>query len=409
MIYTITAPHIHSCEIKLPASKSLSNRQLLINVLSVNQNQPRNLSDSDDTTVMLKALQSDCSHVDVGAAGTSMRFLTAYLSLLDGQHFITGSERMKNRPIAVLVDALRMLGADIEYAEKEGYPPLRINGHELRGGTLTLPGSVSSQYISAIMMIAPLIKGGLHIELTGKIVSKPYIYMTLKTMEQFGVCAIWNNNIIDIPEGQYKHIASEIESDWSAASYWYQIAALAPSISITLNGLLQNSLQGDAEGRFIAEKLGVSTLFDNNNAIISADKNNLINDIFEYDFNSQPDLAQTYVVLCCCLNIKFKFTGLESLKIKETDRIAALINECRKIGFVLHTNNIDTLSWNGEKCATSDEAIQTYKDHRMAMAFAPVAICLGKIRIADPSVVSKSYPAFWTDLQKAGVEIEEEK
>ncbi len=408
MIYNISASNLHSCNISLPASKSISNRHLLINVLSGNPHLPHNLSDSDDTAVMLNALRSDCSHVDVGAAGTSMRFLTAYLALRPQEHFITGSERMKNRPISVLVDALRTLGADIQYAEKDGFPPLHINGKQLSGGSISLPGSISSQYISAIMMIAPMIKNGLRIELTGKIISKPYINMTLKTMEQFGVVATWTDNIIQIPEAQYVHTQTTIESDWSAASYWYQIAALAPQIAVELGGLLPNSLQGDAEGRFIAEKLGVLTQWTNNGVRLQAQPNAATNDTFCFDFNSQPDLAQTYVVLCCCLGVPFTFTGLESLKIKETDRIAALICECKKIGFVLHTNDVDTLSWDGEKCATSAEPIQTYKDHRMAMAFAPAAIKLGSIRISDPSVVSKSYPHYWDDLRLAGFSIVEE-
>ena len=407
MIYNISAPSLHSCNITLPASKSISNRQLLINVLSGNQHLPHNLSDSDDTAVMLNAIRSNCSHVDVGAAGTSMRFLTAYLSQLPSEHFITGSERMKNRPISVLVDALRTLGADIQYVEKEGFPPLRINGKTLSGGSISLPGSISSQYISAIMMIAPMMKNGLRIELTGKIISKPYINMTLKTMEQFGVVATWTDNIIQIPEARYANVETTIESDWSAASYWYQIAALAPHIVIELNGLQADSLQGDADGRFIAEKLGVQTQWTSNGVRLQAHRLAPQNKPFCFDFNSQPDLAQTYVVLCCCMGVPFVFTGLESLKIKETDRISALICECKKIGFVLQTNNVDTLSWNGETCATSAESIQTYKDHRMAMAFAPAAIKLGSINISDPAVVSKSYPHFWDDLQIAGFSVSE--
>lgn len=408
MTYTITVPRLESKTIKLPASKSISNRLLLINVLSANPNIPENLSDSDDTAVMLKALQSDCSLVDVGAAGTSMRFLTAYLSLLPGRHIITGSERMRKRPIEVLVNALRELGADIRYVENEGFPPLEINGQQLHGGSISLPGSISSQYISALMMIAPMMKGGLEINLTGKIVSQPYINMTLKTMEQFGVHGNWDGAKITIPEGDYAHIPSSVESDWSAASYWYEIAALAPSSAEQLSGLYLDSLQGDSEGRHIAEKLGVTTsvVKSNNNLELKA-VNTPVRHL-NYDFNSQPDIAQTFVVTCCCLGVTFKFTGLESLKIKETDRISALINECKKIGFVLHTNDIDTLSWDGETCDPTNEPILTYKDHRMAMAFAPAAIKLGSIRIDDPAVVSKSYPKYWDDLKSVGFVITEE-
>lgn len=408
MIYTITAPQLTSETIKLPASKSISNRLLLINVLSANPELPENLSDSDDTAVMLKALQSDCSHVDVGAAGTSMRFLTAYLALRPGRHVITGSERMKKRPIAILVDALRQLGAEITYMENEGFPPLEIVGQELKGGTISLPGNVSSQFVSALMMIAPMIKGGLTIELTGKIVSQPYIRMTLKTMEQLGVKGSWNGSVIEIPEGKYQHKSSFVESDWSAASYWYEIAALAPRLTVKLTGLDLDSLQGDSEGRNIAAKLGVSTKQDasDNTLVLTASGKALSH--LEYDFNSQPDIAQTFVVMCCCMGVTFHFTGLESLKIKETDRITALINECRKIGFVLQSNNVDDLGWDGTTCEVSDEAILTYKDHRMAMAFAPAAMKIGKVRIDDPGVVSKSYPNYWNDLQKIGVSVAEE-
>lgn len=407
MIYTVTAPKLESKKIKLPASKSISNRILLINVLSANENRPENLSDSDDTAVMLKAIESDCSHVDVGAAGTSMRFLTAYLSLRPGRHIITGSERMKKRPIAILVDALRSIGADIKYVENEGFPPLEIVGRELNGGTINLPGNVSSQFISALMMIAPMIKGGLKIELTGKIVSQPYIHMTLKTMEEFGINGKWTGSEIIIPEGKYAHIPSFVESDWSAASYWYEIVALAQTVKEKLIGLYPDSRQGDSEGRNIAAKLGVTTTLDRNDNTLELQKNGQSVSHLEYDFNSQPDIAQTFVVMCCCLGITFKFTGLESLKIKETDRISALINECKKLGFVLQTNDIDMLSWDGTKCKRSDEPIATYKDHRMAMAFAPAALVLGEIKIDDPAVVSKSYPNFWNDLKEVGFRITE--
>lgn len=406
MIYTVKAKETTSGTIKLPASKSISNRQLLINVLSGSRMLPDNLSDSDDTAVMLKALQSDKTHVDVGAAGTSMRFLTAYLSLLPGKHIITGSERMKKRPIGILVDALREIGAEISYAENEGFPPLEINGHELSGGKISLPGNVSSQYISALMMIAPMVKGGLRIELTGKVVSQPYIHMTLQTMAEYGVNGEWNGTSITIPEGRYDERKTTVESDWSASSYWYEIAALTPGKEYKLLGLNQESQQGDAEVKNIAAHLGVETRFEKDGVVISAtgkaDKH------FDYDFNSQPDLAQTFVVLCCLMGVTFRFTGLESLKIKETDRINALINECKKIGYIIKTNDIDELTWDGERCPKSEEAIATYKDHRMAMAFAPASYALEEVKIDDPGVVSKSYPSYWEDLESIGIVIEKE-
>lgn len=405
MIYTVKSGEITGGEISLPSSKSISNRLLLINVLCHSPYIPSNLSESDDTKAMLNALESDCSLVDVGAAGTSMRFLTAFLSLSEGHHVITGSERMKNRPIALLVDALRSLGASIEYMEKEGFPPLSIDGRKLKGGTIQLPGNVSSQYISALMMIAPMVDGGLTIELTGKVISKPYIYMTLKTMESFGVKAQWDGNTISIPEGEYTPRAASVESDWSAASYWYSIAALAPGKSFTLCGLHQQSLQGDSQGAAIAANLGVSTTYNAFGVTICADSKPAAH--LEYDFNSQPDLAQTFVTLCCLLGTTFKFTGLESLKIKETDRIGALVTEMRKLGYVLSTNDADTIEWHGERCAASDEPIATYKDHRMAMAFAPAALLRGTITIDDPMVVTKSYPRFWDDLKSIGFEVKE--
>ena len=369
---------------------------------------PENLSDSDDTRVMLKAIESDCSHVDVGAAGTSMRFLTAYLALLPGEHVITGSARMKQRPIALLVDALRKLGADINYVENEGFPPLRIVGRQLQGGHIALPGNVSSQYISALMMIAPMVSGGLQIELEGKINSRPYIAMTLATMRSYGVEGDWHDNIISIPEGRYTPIKTSVEADWSASSYWYEIAALCPDCTFHLKGLRSESLQGDSAVQHIAENLGVTTEFTADGVIVKKTKNAV--EHFDYDFSSQPDLAQTFVVASCLLGVKFRFTGLESLKIKETDRMGALVAELRKLGYALTSNNIDTLEWNGEKVAVEDKPmICTYKDHRMAMAFMPAVVVLPQagIVIDDPDVVSKSYPAFWSDMISVGLEIEE--
>ncbi|MBP5419628.1 MAG: 3-phosphoshikimate 1-carboxyvinyltransferase [Bacteroidales bacterium] len=406
--YVLRRSAFRSADITLPTSKSISNRLLLINVLCHSPYKPENISDSDDTRVMLRAVESDCSLVDVGAAGTSMRFLTAYLSLLPGEHVITGSERMKQRPIALLVDALRSLGADIQYVENEGFPPLKIVGKELQGGMVILPGNVSSQYISALMMIAPMVKGGLQIVLKGKINSRPYIDMTLSVMKSYGVDGEWNDNKISIPEGRYMPQQNRVEADWSAASYWYEMAALCPQCTFHLIGLQRESLQGDSAVKKIAEALGVTTEFCEDGVIVSKTKNAVSQ--FNYDFSSQPDLAQTFVVASCLMNIKFSFTGLESLKIKETDRLGALVAELRKLGYVLNSNNIDTLTWNGERIEPmSMPIINTYKDHRMAMAFmSAVAVYPdASITIDDPDVVSKSYPMFWRDMQAAGLVIEE--
>lgn len=381
----------------LPSSKSISNRLLLLNVLSGSGVVPENVSESDDTKVMRQALDGNLEHVDVGAAGTSMRFLTAYLALMEGIHTITGSERMKQRPITLLVDALRSLGAEIEYVEKEGYPPLRIKGGNLTSGVIELDGSVSSQYISALLMIAPQIEGGLTMRLMGKINSRPYIAMTLELMSRFGAKYEWKDNQIVVSGGGYTYSPIRVESDWSAASYWYAIASLTPGREYVLEGLERNSLQGDSVVVQIAAGLGVETVFTSSGIIIKATGKTPENYI--YDFSQQPDLAQTFVVLCCLLGVRFSFTGLESLKIKETDRITALITELRKVGYTLMTNDTDTIEWNGDyREKQSTAVISTYKDHRMAMAFAPIAFVMGDIKIDDPMVVTKSYPRYWEDF-----------
>jgi len=400
MIYKISRSSLSEKVIKvkyLPSSKSISNRLLLLNVLSGSGVVPENVSESDDTKVMRQALNGNLEHVDVGAAGTSMRFLTAYLALTEGIHTITGSERMKQRPITLLVEALRSLGAEIEYIETEGYPPLRIKGGCLKSGVVELDGSVSSQYISALLMIAPQIDGGLTMRLVGKVNSRPYIAMTLDLMSSFGAKYEWVDNQITVSGGGYTYSPMRVESDWSAASYWYAIAALTPGREYVLEGLEQKSLQGDSAVVQIAAGLGVETFFGSNSITIKSTGD--IPQRYEYDFSQQPDLAQTFVVLCCMLGVSFTFTGLESLKIKETDRITALVVELGKLGYTLQTNGKDTIEWKGEHSEVSQVAtISTYKDHRMAMAFAPAALVVGDIMIDDPMVVTKSYPRYWDDL-----------
>ncbi|MDR0542845.1 MAG: 3-phosphoshikimate 1-carboxyvinyltransferase [Dysgonamonadaceae bacterium] len=391
MIYTLQAPSAIRAKIRLPASKSISNRVLILNALSHSPYPVENLSDSDDTKVLCKALQSSGSDFDIGAAGTSMRFLAARLALSfepvskfqSSQYTITGTHRMKNRPIGLLVDALRQCGAEIEYLEKEGFPPLLIRGKQLQGGTIVLNGSVSSQYISALLMIAPCMEKGLALHLQGAVISKPYILMTLGLMEKFGVKAQWKSSVIEIKPQQYIPCPFRVESDWSAASYWYEIRALAPENSqIELIGLDKNSLQGDAKA---------DDLF------------RLLNGRFHYDFINEPDLAQTLAVTCCLLNIPFRFTGLQSLRIKETDRLSALQTELRKLGYVIQIEEDSILKWMGDRCESEPRPIiATYEDHRMAMSFAPACLKTGEIRIADPEVVSKSYPAYWNDLAAAG-------
>lgn len=408
MKYNVTAPHSLQCVVQLPASKSISNRALILHALSYSAYEIENLSACDDTQVMVSALDSDSSHFDIKAAGTAMRFLTAFLSKIVGEWTITGTERMKQRPIKILVDALNSIGARIEYMEKEGYPPLRIFGSALQGGEITLNGGVSSQYISALLMVAPLMENGLKLHLEGDVISKPYINLTLQLMAQFGVTAKWDQQTITVTPQTYQPIPFKVESDWSAASYWYQCMLFAPNSEIELLGLFRNSLQGDAHGAELFAQLGIGTTFTPRGVVLKRNGNSCKK--LTYNFVNEPDLAQTFVVACLFTNTPFRFTGLQSLRIKETDRIAALQKEVRKLGYVLMDSNNSILEWNGERCeAMLDPVIDTYDDHRMAMAFAPIALVRdGGIAIADPSVVSKSYPNYWADLLQAGFIIDQE-
>ncbi|NLI73014.1 MAG: 3-phosphoshikimate 1-carboxyvinyltransferase [Bacteroidales bacterium] len=390
-------------EIILPASKSISNRVLILNALSYSPYEIENLSDCDDTRVMVDAFDSNSTHFDVGAAGTSMRFLTAFLAKTVGEWTITGSERMKNRPIKVLVDALNLLGGRVEYMEKEGFPPLRIFGSALMGGEISLDGGISSQYISALMMIAPYMQNGLKINLKGKIISKPYIEMTRRMMADFGVKVDFRGNRIDIKPQTYQPIRYRVESDWSAASYWYEMLTFAEGGKIKLNGLMKNSLQGDSQVAEIYRDFGIKTEYFDNYIVITKSTTSgfeLSTSALEIDFTDIPDLAQTVVVTCCMKDIPFRFSGLQSLKIKETNRITALINELKKLGFLLHEPAEGQLAWSGEKCESEKTpSIATYEDHRMAMAFTPVAL-IRPVEIQHPEVVTKSYPRFWEDINQ---------
>ena len=405
MKYRITAPALLKASVKLPASKSICNRALILNALSYSPYDIQNLSDCDDTEVMVKALNSNERDFDIKAAGTAMRILTAYLSKVVGEWTITGTERMKNRPIKILVDALNALGAKVEYMEKEGYPPLRIFGSALQGGEISLAGGVSSQYISALLMIAPLMENGLTLHLEGNIISKPYINLTLQLMAQYGVKAEWNGSTIKVRPQEYNPIPFTVESDWSAASYWYAMMALSRNAEIELLGLFKNSLQGDSAGAKLFAQLGVGTTFTERGVLLRRNGNSVKK--LNYNFVNEPDLAQTFVVACVLMNTPFRFTGLQSLKIKETDRIEALKTELRKLGYLLTDSNDSILEWNGERCEPEEHpVIATYEDHRMAMAFAPAALVRPEgIEIANPEVVSKSYPHFWEDLKAAGYSI----
>ena len=407
MNYVIHAPAASwKTSVQLPASKSICNRALILNALSYSPYEIQNLSDCVDTDVMVKALNSNDSHFDVKAAGTAMRFLTAFLSKVVGEWTITGTERMKNRPIRILVDALNAVGAKIEYLEKEGFPPLRIMGSALQGGEISLDGGVSSQYISALLMIAPLMEKGLTLHLQGKVISKPYIHLTLQLMKQYGVESEWVGSTIKVAPQSYRPLPYTVESDWSAASYWYEMMALSQQAEIELKGLFKESLQGDAAGAKLFAQLGVATDYKAGGVVLR--KNGNVCQKLIYDFVNEPDLAQTFVTTCAFMDIPFRFTGLQSLKIKETDRIEALKCELRKLGYVLTDTNGSILEWNGERCEPeAHPVITTYEDHRMAMAFAPASLVRKEgIEIAHPEVVSKSYPHFWENLESAGFVVE---
>ncbi|AEA21977.1 putative 3-phosphoshikimate 1-carboxyvinyltransferase [Prevotella denticola F0289] len=409
----ITPPRHVDTRILLPASKSISNRALIIHALTGGNVMPENLSDCDDTKVIIRALSHRPEVIDIKAAGTAMRFMTAYLSVTEGEHTITGTERMKHRPIGVLVDALRYLGAEIEYAGEKGFPPLRIRGRQLEGGRLEIPGNVSSQYISALLMIAPVLSKGLEMKLTGGIVSRPYIDLTLHLMHQFGVSAEWTDiDSITVKPQPYRQRPYTIENDWTAASYWYEVLALTDELGakVVLPGMLDGSRQGDSAVRYIFSLLGIKTAFADREADRLTDatltRHSCMLNRMDYDFTNQPDLAQTLIATCPVLGIPFHFTGLGSLRIKETDRIEAMKTEMEKLGYILHADSGTELSWEGDRCEPAAQpVIDTYEDHRMAMSFAPLAIRLGRIGINHPEVVSKSYPHYWNDLRKAGFHI----
>ena len=363
-----------------------------------------NLSKSDDTRVLEKALEENSLLKDVGHAGTSMRFLTAYLSTQPGEFELTGSERMKQRPVGPLVDALKQLGAKIEYLENKGCPPLRIVGGGLKGGSIEIDAGISSQFISALMMIGPVLEEGLTITLKGEVVSATYIHMTLSLMKRCGAEASFEGKQIHIPPGGYSSIEEiVVESDWSGASYWFQVTALMPGSAFLLPNLSQESLQGDSVLVHLFETLGVQSNFKEDGLHISSCVMEAP-EHFAYDFTGCPDLVQTCAVTLCALGIPFRFTGTRTLRVKETDRIAALGAELRKVGFLLDDDPAGLwLSWDGSRCeAEQNPLIATYHDHRMAMAFAPLAIALGEVSIEDPGVVSKSYPGYWEDLERAG-------
>jgi len=396
--------HVKS-EISITGSKSETNRLLLLQALY-----PaialENTSNSDDSEVMDKALKTKESVVDVHHAGTAMRFLTAYFATRERREVVlTGSSRMKERPIKILVDALNQLGASITYEEKEGFPPIKIKGQQLSKNKVSLPATISSQYISALLLIAPKLENGLELQLQGKITSVPYIKMTLALLEEIGVKTDFKENTIHIqPKKEVQSNQLTVESDWSSASYFYSITALSKiGTEIKLSSYKQHSLQGDSVLAKIYKELGVDTSFDGN-AIVLRKNSDTINENLTLNLNDSPDIAQTIAVTCFGLGITCHLSGLHTLKIKETDRLEALKTELEKLGAAIKVTE-DTLELGVSEEIKSDISIATYDDHRMAMAFAPLALKV-PIIIKDAEVVSKSYPGFWEDLKSIGFQMD---
>ena len=385
MNYKISHPtKVVNCEIDLPSSKSISNRLLIIKALCKEKFLIKNLSESDDTILLKNALNSKEKTINVSHAGTSFRFLTSFLSIQKGKEFIlNGSDRMKERPIKELVNSLQGLGVKIEYLEKEDFPPLKIIGTEIDGGEIEIDGTISSQFISSLLLIAPNLRNGLILKIKGELVSKSYVLMTLKLMGEFGINWTWNKDVITILKQEYVAKNYTVESDWSAATFWFQSASLSEKCKIILRGLNEESIQGDSACKEIFKDLGVDSVFKNGNLILT--KNKRISPSETYNLIETPDIYQSLKCTLFALNKGSEFTGIQTLKNKETDRIAAVENELLKLN--------------------TPKIIETYNDHRMAMSFAPLSLKFGELQISNPGVISKSYPNYWKDLKKGGFKI----
>ena len=391
--------------IDLERSKSISNRVLIIKALTKGDIPIKALSKSDDTNTLLSLLSDENHVLDVGAAGTTMRFLTAFMAICNGREtIITGSQRMQQRPIGILVDALRGLGADITYLKNEGYPPLKIIGKSLSKNKVSIKGDVSSQFITALLLIGPVLENGLELEIKGELVSIPYIKMTLNIMAYFGISYTWEANTICIQPQSYCQKPYTVEADWSAASYWYEMAALAQGeVHLTIKGLSKDSLQGDAVIANWMRKFGVNTVFEQDQVLITRTENKLTGQ--DLNFVNCPDIAQSLTCMYAGLGMQGEFRGLKTLKIKETDRCLALHNELKKLGYCVNIKDTD-VTYNHGQILNKLVEIDTYEDHRMAMSFAPLAYRLDSILINDPMVVTKSYPMYWEDLKSVGFEVE---
>ena len=402
----IKSPLING-KVHLTGSKSISNRLLILQGLSGHKNILKNLSDSDDTTILQKALSSQETIIDVGIAGTAMRFLTAYYALRGSEVILTGASRMKQRPIKGLVDALCSLGADIEYVEHEGFPPLKIKGGNLMGGLLQMKADVSSQFISAILMIAPYFEKGIQLKLIGEVLSRPYIEMTLNLMEKQGVPYQWVGDTISILPGTYQNNITRVESDWSSISYIFELVALSDSGCIQLTQVDEHSVQGDQEGMRYFDLLGVDSTIEQDVLILRKRSGFELPKLLELDCLKTPDLAQTLAATACGLGVRMKLTGLKSLPIKETDRLIAIKNELEKCGAQVQIINNEALDIiPGTELLNRNFNFETYGDHRMALSLAPLALKCKSVTLNNPEVVNKSYRTFWEDLRNMSFDIQ---
>ncbi len=407
----VTFDFAREATVMLPASKSISNRVLVMNALAGGGGRISNVAVCDDTDAMQRALRETGGYVNIGAAGTAMRFLTAYFAGCEGRTVtLDGTARMRQRPIGVLVDALRQCGAKISYEGEAGFPPLRIEGQRLHAdGPVELAGNVSSQYISALMMVAPYMDGGLTLRLKGGMISRPYIEMTASLMRRFGGEVEVADGEVRIAPQRYVVTDFSVESDWSAASYWYEMQTLIPQLKVRLSGLQQRSVQGDSRVAEFFACLGVETVFTDCGVQLNCLAGQRPARV-DFDLSGQPDLAQTLVVTACLADIPFRMTGLSTLKIKETDRIEALRSQLAKLGYPLEVEPDYSLRWDGRRTEPQENPeIETFDDHRMAMAFAPVAVKFPGLVILDAGVVSKSYPDYWKHLSEVGFSMEEKE
>lgn len=393
-------------EIKLEGSKSITNRVLIIKALCHDDFDVKNYSNSEDSVTLLQLINmQDEKVLNAKDGGATIRFMLAFLAIHEGEVILTGSEQLIERPIGPLVDALVSMGADIQYLAKKNYPPVLIRGKMLKATRVDVESDMSSQFVSALLLIAPAMRNGLIIRIKGDMVSKPYIEMTLSVMRHFGIRYEWSQNMISIPRQNYSGMNFNVESDWSSASYFYEMAAFADEVDVKLTGLQRVSTQGDSVIAKMMDQFGVTTTFIENGVHLT--KRNVKPRIFEYDFTGCPDIAPTMLATCAGLHIPARITGIEHLKIKESNRIGAMQQELMKIGaaFQRHEN-----TWMLNPATTNvvhSNIFQTHNDHRMAMCFASLAMTGQEVIIEDPGVVRKSYPRFWDDLKKVGFEIEE--